>query len=60
MIMMHVMNSAFESVNTVEEGVEMLEAFSFLAKRDTIKRNVENKTVEVLNKFVGVRTLIQE
>lgn len=46
-----VINFAFESVMTVKEGVEMLEAFDYLAKRESIKNTVKKKAVEVLNFF---------
>ena len=36
---------------TAKEGVEMLEAFDYLAKRESIKNTVKKKAVEVLNFF---------
>lgn len=46
-----VINFAFESVMTVKEGVEMLEAFDYLAKRESIKNAVKKKAIEVINYF---------
>ncbi len=43
---------AFESVVTVKEGVEMLEAFDYLAKRESIKNAVRKKAVEVIQFFL--------
>jgi dynein heavy chain len=39
----NIINFAFESVATVQQGVEMLEAFDQLAKRETIKAVVRKK-----------------
>lgn len=33
----NIINSAFDSVTTVQQGVELLEAFDYLAKRESIK-----------------------
>ena len=46
-MMTNVISSAFEVISTIESGVELLEAFSFLAKRENIRRAVHRKTVEV-------------
>jgi dynein heavy chain len=53
--MQSVIASAFETVTDVENGIELLEAFSTLAKRDIIKRTVEEKTSEICLKFIKVR-----
>lgn len=50
-MMQNVINSAFESVTTVVAGVDLLEAFSELAKREAIKRCVTKKTAEVFQLF---------
>lgn len=49
----NIINFAFESVTTVEQGVQMLEAFDYLAKRENIKEHVRKKSQEVLNLFVN-------
>mmetsp|Transcript_23925 Transcript_23925/g.20935 ORF Transcript_23925/g.20935 Transcript_23925/m.20935 type:complete len:561 (+) Transcript_23925:252-1934(+) len=46
-----IINQAFESISTVEQGVEMLEAFDFLAKRRNIKASVQKKSHLVLSLF---------
>ena len=43
MMMQNCITSAFETVTAVEQGLNMLEAFHHLAKRDAIKRAVQNK-----------------
>ncbi|GBG32973.1 Dynein heavy chain 2, axonemal [Hondaea fermentalgiana] len=50
-MMQNVINSAFESVTTVAAGVDLLEAFSELAKREAITRCVTKKTAEVFQLF---------
>ena len=49
----NIINFAFESVTTVEQGVQMLEAFDYLAKRENIKEHVRKKSQDVLNLFVN-------
>ena len=55
LVVVNIMNTAFATVSTIENGVEMLEAFSYLAKRDTIKRNLDAKTSALFAKFLSVR-----
>ena len=50
-MMQNVITSAFETVTTVEQGLHMLEAFHHLAKRDAIKRAVQNKASYVYGIF---------
>ncbi|KAL0484096.1 dynein heavy chain, partial [Acrasis kona] len=57
--MQNVISSAFETVTDVENGIELLEAFSTLAKRDNIKRSVEAKTSEVCQMFMASLESIQ-
>jgi dynein heavy chain len=47
LMMQNLIISAFEDSNSVENGVELLEIFHRLAKRDAIKRTVEKKTNDV-------------
>ena len=49
--MQNVINTAFDGAATTAAGVELLEAFSSLAKRDSIKRCVEKKSAEVFQTF---------
>eukprot|EP00842_Homolaphlyctis_polyrhiza_P004409 jgi/Hompol1/496/HPOL_003922-RA len=46
-MMQNVIISAFEGATTVESGVELLDIFHHLAKREAIKRTVEKKTADV-------------
>jgi dynein heavy chain len=48
----NIINFAFESVATVQQGVEMLEAFDQLSKRETIKTVVRKKALFVMVLFV--------
>ena len=50
-MMQNVINTAFDGAATTAAGVELLEAFSSLAKRDSIKRCVEKKSAEVFQTF---------
>ena len=47
----NIINFAFESLGTVQQGVEMLEAFDYLAKRQYIRNCVLKKGNFVLNLF---------
>jgi dynein heavy chain len=46
-----VIQFAFDSVMTVKEGVELLEAFDYLAKRESIKNSVKKKSIEIIHFF---------
>ena len=48
----NIINFAFESVTNVHYGVEMLEAFDYLAKRESIKAAVKKKAGYVISMFV--------
>lgn len=41
----NVIDYAFKKVTTVEQGVDMLEAFDYLAQRDSIKACVKKKSI---------------
>lgn len=49
----NVIDYSFKQVTTVEQGVDMLEAFDYLAKRDSIKVCVKKKSIEVMNLFIN-------
>jgi len=51
-MMQNVISIAFDSVSTVAAGVDMLEAFYHLAKREHIKRAIEKKTTHVFEIFM--------
>ena len=46
-MMQHVIQSSFETVVTCQHGIQMLEAFHHLSKREAIKRAVEKKVSQV-------------
>ncbi|XP_076145705.1 dynein axonemal heavy chain 2 [Alosa pseudoharengus] len=50
-MMQNLINSAFETVNTVEEGVQLLDVFQHLSAREAIKRTIDRKTVDVYDLF---------
>ncbi|XP_064639639.1 dynein axonemal heavy chain 2-like isoform X2 [Lineus longissimus] len=45
-MMQNVITSAFETVTTVEQGIELLDVFMHLSSREAIKRTIDKKTVE--------------
>lgn len=47
---------AFETVTTVEEGVDLLEVFSSFSARESIKRAIDRKTAEVSYSFTFIST----
>jgi len=47
----NLINFAFDSVTTVQQGVEFLEAFDYLARRTTIKNHVHKK-IDKLNQLM--------
>ncbi|XP_033636218.1 dynein heavy chain 2, axonemal-like isoform X2 [Asterias rubens] len=50
-MMQNVISTAFETINTVEQGVELLDAFQHLSSREAIRRTIDKKTVEVYALF---------
>ncbi|KAJ8310645.1 hypothetical protein KUTeg_012510 [Tegillarca granosa] len=50
-MMQNTITSAFETVTTVEGGVELLDIFMHLSSREAIKRRIDKKTVDVYNMF---------
>ncbi|ORZ33974.1 dynein heavy chain and region D6 of dynein motor-domain-containing protein [Catenaria anguillulae PL171] len=52
-MMQNVIASAFEGATTVQTRVDLLELFSYLAKRDGIKRTVERKTADVYQAYLA-------
>lgn len=49
----NVISFAFDGVATVQNGVELLEAFSVLSRREFIKRAVEKRTADVFSVFLA-------
>ncbi|XP_030837708.1 dynein heavy chain 2, axonemal [Strongylocentrotus purpuratus] len=50
-MMQNVITTAFETAKTVEQGVELLDAFQHLSSREAIRRTIDKKTVEVYHLF---------
>ena len=48
----NILNSAFETIRTVQEGVEILNHFIHLSSREAIRRTIDKKTVEIYNIFL--------
>ncbi|XP_078057018.1 dynein axonemal heavy chain 2 [Mustelus asterias] len=46
-MMQNLISSSFETMTTVQQGVEFLDVFQPLSNRETIKRTIDKKTVEV-------------
>jgi dynein heavy chain len=59
-MMQNVINTAFETVGTVADGVALLESFYSLAKRVAIKNCVEKKTGEVFKIFIDECKILQD
>ena len=47
----NLINSAFETVRSVDEGVMLLDVFGHFSAREAIKRTIDKKTVEVFYLF---------
>ncbi|XP_031567025.1 dynein heavy chain 2, axonemal-like, partial [Actinia tenebrosa] len=52
--------SAFESVTTVQEGLEILDIFQHLSSREAIRRTIDKKTVEVFQLFNEELNLVKK
>ncbi|CAL1538804.1 unnamed protein product [Lymnaea stagnalis] len=50
-MMQNTISAAFDTVKTVEGGVEMLDVFMHLATREAVRRTIDKKTVEVYGLF---------
>ncbi|GCB82996.1 hypothetical protein scyTo_0023517, partial [Scyliorhinus torazame] len=46
-MMQNLISSSFETMTTVQQGVEFLDVYQHLSNRETIKRTIDKKTVEV-------------
>lgn len=57
-MLQNVIQMAFQSMRSVNEGVELLEAFTLLAKRENIKRTVHRMTSDVFQLFLEVRSFL--
>ncbi|XP_035375794.1 dynein heavy chain 2, axonemal [Electrophorus electricus] len=50
-MMQNLITSAFETVSSVEEGVQLLDVFQHLSAREAIKRTIDRKTLDVYSLF---------
>jgi len=51
-MIINVINSTFDTVTHVEQGIEILDAFMHLSAREAIRRTPDKKTVDVNNMFM--------
>ncbi|KAL2079072.1 hypothetical protein ACEWY4_024816 [Coilia grayii] len=59
-MMQNLINSAFETLSTVEEGVQLLDVFHHLSAREAIKRTIDRKTVDVYGLFNKELSLVNK
>ncbi|KAK4469213.1 hypothetical protein MN116_006788 [Schistosoma mekongi] len=50
-MMQNAINTAFETVTTIQQGVEILDIFAHLRNRETIRRTIDNRTNELVTRF---------
>ena len=51
-MIINVINAAFDTVTYVEQGVEILDAFMHLSARESIRRTIDKKTVDIYQLFM--------
>ena len=51
-MVINVINSAFDTITNVESAVEILDAFMHLSARESIRRTIDKKTVDTYNLFM--------
>ncbi|XP_051578639.1 dynein axonemal heavy chain 2 [Myxocyprinus asiaticus] len=56
----NLITSAFETVNSVEEGVQLLDVFQHLSAREAIKRTIDKKTADVYALFSTELVVVNE
>ena len=47
----NVINAAFDAISTIHGGVDLLQAFQTIAKREAIRRCIEKRIIDVFNMF---------
>ena len=52
-MMQNALTTAFESVTLIEDGISLLDAFHHLSTRESIRRTLNQKTVEVYHLFIA-------
>jgi dynein heavy chain len=58
-MVINVINSTFDTVTYVEQGVEIMDAFMHLSARETIRRTLDKKTVDVYQLFMDDLNIIK-
>nr|XP_015196051.1 PREDICTED: dynein heavy chain 2, axonemal isoform X1 [Lepisosteus oculatus]XP_015196052.1 PREDICTED: dynein heavy chain 2, axonemal isoform X1 [Lepisosteus oculatus]XP_015196053.1 PREDICTED: dynein heavy chain 2, axonemal isoform X1 [Lepisosteus oculatus] len=56
----NLITTAFETVSTVEQGVELLDVFQHLSTREAIKRTIDRKTVDMYTLFNEEMNLVNK
>uniref|UniRef100_A0A8C4S375 Dynein axonemal heavy chain 2 n=1 Tax=Erpetoichthys calabaricus TaxID=27687 RepID=A0A8C4S375_ERPCA len=59
-MMQNLINMAFETVCSVEHGVELLDVFQHLSSREAIKRAIDKKTVDVYAMYNDALNLVNK
>ncbi|KAA0723088.1 Dynein heavy chain 2, axonemal [Triplophysa tibetana] len=60
MMMQNLIRSAFETVNNVEEGVQLLDVFQHLSAREAIRRTIDRKMMDVYTLFSTKLSVVNE
>jgi dynein heavy chain len=58
-MIINVINATFETITYVENGVEILDAFMHLGARESIRRTIDKKTVDVYNLFIDDLNIVK-
>lgn len=48
----NILNSSFETIKTVQDGVEVISNFIHLSSREAIRRTIDKKTVDIYHLFL--------
>ncbi|VDM31109.1 unnamed protein product [Hydatigera taeniaeformis] len=59
-MMQNVINMAFETVTTIQQGVEILDVFAHLQKREAIRRTLETNTHVVVDMFLDCLSKVKQ
>ncbi|VEL38084.1 unnamed protein product [Protopolystoma xenopodis] len=59
-MMQNTINTAFDTVTTIQQGVEVLDAFAHLQSREAIRRTIDSKTHIVVNMFIEVLNQVKK
>ncbi|XP_062849650.1 dynein axonemal heavy chain 2 [Trichomycterus rosablanca] len=57
-VMQNLINTAFETVRTVEEGVQLLDVFHYMSTREAIERILDRKAEQVYRVFTAEMELV--